>query len=655
MTNMLEKPRSKSLHRLRRAGLVALLGLFVVVLFSWLVTTHDTTRRSQKHAPESARISAPATGGARLADQSVSAHVPPPLYLTAAAVQKDRSAQFGAISGRVLSASTDQGVAKAELTFARGERTFSVVAGGNGDFLFSAPEAGHYVLAEVTAPDYFPFAPSWGASPIHIETRPGLRIDDVIVFLVPAIDYTGTVLSADHKAVSGATISILHDTDDEETAAAEGPRAPLVSDSQGRFHFHARDFDTIVATHPQLGAGRAVVDQPVQISHALTVILALSQESVPSAAHAVIAGKVVDQRGVPLAQVEVKAWLIGSPAEAAAGGRPRTKTNEHGEFVLATAAGQRYSVTAHAIGKALGRAENVASGTKDLILHLLDPVGKIDGTVRSGVDSGPVVAFTVLVSTRGPEGVESMVRETSFVDPDGRFTVDALAVGQYQVQAVASGYAPSKKKTVEVSADQAALVEITMPRGGCVGGRVVDTATRAPLTEARVSLESGLLSTASAMPTVASVSTTADGNFRLCGVGEGLRSVIVAAFGHDARIFSGVAIPADGEVGPLVVALDPVAEGEKPKTQLVGIGAQLSSTSDGLLIGKVLDGGGAAYVNLGPGDIIEKIDGQSTVGLDFQQAIEKIRGPADSVVELTVKKADGEIVDLMVPRRQLKF
>jgi hypothetical protein len=356
----------------------------------------------------------------------------------------------------------------------------------------------------------------------------------------------------------------------------------------------------------------------------------------------------VDERGAPLGDVEVTAWPLASPAEAAAMGHAKTTTNEQGEFKLDVADDQRYGVAAHAAGKARGRAENVVPGTRDLVLRLLDPVGKITGVVRSGSDASPVAAFTVVVTSRAQRGIESVARELSFIDPDGSFVVDGLGVGPYRVQVVAAGYAPSAKIPVEVVAAAAATLDIKLPRGACIGGSVSDSTTHVPLADARVSLESGLSSGDSPMPTVASVSTTADGRFHLCGVGEGLRSVVVAAFAHDARILSGLTVPADGDLGPL-------AEGEKPKTQIVGVGAQLSATADGLVIGKVLEGGGAAYVGLVAGDTIQSIDGKSVVGLDLQQSVEMIRGPVDSVVAMTVKKTDGEVVEIVVPRRQIRF
>ena len=50
---------------------------------------------------------------------------------------------------------------------------------------------------------------SWGmfsASPIAFTARPGERITGVVVFLTPALNYTGVVLDPQRRPVSGAQV-----------------------------------------------------------------------------------------------------------------------------------------------------------------------------------------------------------------------------------------------------------------------------------------------------------------------------------------------------------------------------------------------------------------------------------------------------------------
>jgi len=571
-----------------------------------------------------------------------------PLGLSPAVVRKDPEVKNGAVGGSVLSVSSGIGVAGAEVTFARAQKTYSATCDANGNFFFAAPEPGDYVVAEAAADGYFPFAPAWGASPVRFSSRPGFRIDDVRIFLTPTIDYVGMVLGPAQQPVSDAQIEVVHEAEDNSTKT-------IVSDGLGHFHFHARDFDTLIVTHPQYAPGHAVVDNGVQMSHAVTVRLTVRSGAAEPELNAVIAGKVVDEHGMPLARAEVIVWLLSGSAEQAAFGRNGARSSDTGEFSVNVREHEQYDVRAQQPGLASAEAIGVAANTRDLVLRLLAPVGRISGVVRSEADHSPVGAFTILSAARIAGGGQALARESSFIDPEGHFEVDQLAVGAYVVEAVAYGFAPSAHLDVNVTAGQPAVLDIELKRGSCVVGTVVDARSQAPLAQARISVESGYGALTTALPTLASASTTADGQFRLCGLPGGLRSITIAASAHDARIMSGLQIPEDGNLGPLTVALDPVAPGEAPKTQLIGIGASLRSSDQGLVILTVVDGGGAELVDLAPGDIIEMIDGQATAGLDFQQAIELIRGPADTVLDLAVKKTGGEVIDINVPRRQIKF
>lgn len=89
--------------------------------------------------------------------------------------------------------------------------------------------------------------------------------------------------------------------------------------------------------------------------------------------------------------------------------------------------------------------------------------------------------------------------------------------------------------------------------------------------------------------------------------------------------------------------------------ELVGIGAVLTPKNDGLVLVQVFPGGGAAEVHLEAGDLVLGIDGQTVVSLGFQDAVQRIRGPEGSTVQLTVKRsADAQTVQLAVPRRRIR-
>jgi carboxyl-terminal processing protease len=84
---------------------------------------------------------------------------------------------------------------------------------------------------------------------------------------------------------------------------------------------------------------------------------------------------------------------------------------------------------------------------------------------------------------------------------------------------------------------------------------------------------------------------------------------------------------------------------ERITGKLTGIGGTLGRDPGGeLVIRDVYPGGPAAYARLQPGDQIVRIDGTSTIGMTVAQATERIRGPADSAVTLTVRDALADML-----------
>lgn len=67
-----------------------------------------------------------------------------------------------------------------------------------------------------------------------------------------------------------------------------------------------------------------------------------------------------------------------------------------------------------------------------------------------------------------------------------------------------------------------------------------------------------------------------------------------------------------------------------------GIGAELASEDNQIIVVSPLDGSPAKEAGLKSKDTIVEIDGESTAGLSLQEAITKIRGPSGTLVALTV-------------------
>lgn len=86
-----------------------------------------------------------------------------------------------------------------------------------------------------------------------------------------------------------------------------------------------------------------------------------------------------------------------------------------------------------------------------------------------------------------------------------------------------------------------------------------------------------------------------------------------------------------------------------------GIGAQLGMKSNQIIVVAPIDGSPAQKAGIKSGDAILKVDGKPTLGWTLNQAVEKIRGPKNTNVVLTLeKKADNKTnsktVDVTITR-----
>lgn len=605
------------------------------------VETPDARPSPPETAPEQRSASSGSRGAA--------------LRLVSAVVEEDAAATQGSFAGRVVSWSTGEGVSGAELTFSHGGIVTSVTSNDAGAFALIPTEEGLFELAVVTADGYLPFAPEWGHSPVRLVARAGFRVRDIVITLRPAIEYHGRVVDPEGAPVASATVTLV------ELTASESELVPLPrqfeSDTEGRFTFNAPDQALLEARHPDFSPGRARLDASAQIAHSLEIQLGPADDEQRQGS---IAGVVVDAEGEPLAEALVLAHIESDNRAADApeqDRRARVMSDEEGRFFIEELDEGRYRVMASAEGSAPAIARDVALGTTDLRLEL-SAGATLRGEVTSAESGEPVGAFSVVVTLRVSELARESYRNESIIDPSGEYEIAGIDAGDYEIIVMAHGHAPSEPRPVTVPEPVPAEpveADFTLSRGGSLSGTVIDSESREPLENARVSVEAAVAwagAAGSVVPLVASATTDSEGRFELGGLTSGLRSIYVAAHQHHARIISGLSFDEDGNVGPLTIDLRPVAEGEEPRLELTGIGAVLTAQDDVLVIGRMIEGGGALEAGLQPNDAILEVDGVSVTELGFQGSIERIRGPEGSTVRLTVRRAGQEEAEVVVVTRR---
>jgi len=581
----------------------------------------------------------------------ISAPAPPPalpIRITPAPSPSTPDALPSTFQGRVLSAATQAPVPGAELTFSRGGAGDSVRAGGDGTFTFRPPTHGRWLLAVVSAPGYFPFAPEWGFSPVQFDAAPGRHVRGVDVFLTPSLELSGLVVDEEGAPVAGAEVQLL----------GAGGRTALIpiptrftADATGRFRAAAPQGSTLEAHHAGFYPGHALVDLNAVVNGRVRIMLGAAWAG-PTPAREALAGRVLGQGGhpVPGALVEARkthGWAYGGAAVAQA------VTDGDGQFRFVDLDRSPHQLAVHAEGYSPGLVARVLPGGSAVSITLA-PGGRLRGCVHAADTGAPLAPFTVLVydSTNSFRGDPD--HSVSVADPSGCFALDELLPGPAEVVVLAPNRAPTGTRRVEVPPPPAeARLDVELPAGGTLVGVVRDERDGAPLPGAAVSAEAAPLDSDLFVPVITSLAQTVsgpDGRFTLTGLPDRVR-VLVHAAGHHPRASIAMDVPAGLVTGPFAVDVRPVLEGDAGPVEPVGIGAVLVPDGAGLAVGALRPGGAAEQSGLAPGDELLEIDDHAVADLGAGGAVEALRGAEGTAAFLRVRRGNTEL-DLQVSRRR---
>jgi hypothetical protein len=620
--------------RRRRWASLAVLVVAVAALLLLL-------RRRDVAAPgEEASGPAVATGSAAptLPGSPPRADVPgsPPAEI---APPLERPPALAPFTGRIVSAEDGRPVVGAEVTFLAPEGATSVRSGPDGRFRLVPSRAGPHQLAAVLAEGYVPFGPAWGQSPIRLIAPAPPGTPELVVPLDPEVRLSGRVEAADGGApIAGATVAL------RVPGAQPGlvsPERTWTTDGQGTFSGTAPP-EAVVVAH---AAGFAAASEPLRGSgRTRTVTLRLARLPEDAPPERVLAGRVVEPSGVPVPEAVV---TLGAGRGRGRGGvplPPPVMTDAQGRFRFEGVPAQVGWAQASA-GDLLSERVTVEPGDAEVVLTVR-PGGVLAGRVLHG-DGRPATAFALqLVRPRRPDPPRTL----SIVDPDGRYEVRGLGAGAWELQALAADSGPSERVRVELPASPGARVEkdLRLRAGRRLTGRVRDASNQQPVAGARVAMESSPGEDSVLIRT--GTFTGPDGRFELEGLPEAPVSVAVEADRYNRRI---VTLPRGRS--EVEIALRPVATDQTPATDLVGIGAVVNRSDDGLVLGNLVASGGAAAAGLHPGDVVLRVDGQTIAELGFVDAISRLRGEEGTVVRLDVRRADGTTATVDVIRRPISF
>jgi hypothetical protein len=254
--------------------------------------------------------------------------------------------------------------------------------------------------------------------------------------------------------------------------------------------------------------------------------------------------------------------------------------------------------------------------------------GFVEGRVVDARTKRPVPSFMVSASMLEWGGTGMMAVD----DEQGTFRLGPIAEGDNRVYVVASGYRPARSERFAITPGQTITgVELALERSAELRGRVTDARTGAPIVGATVEPTDW---DADSLAESVGATTDASGRYVLSSLPGRRTSIRARAEGYRGLVHGGV----DGRAArasTLDFALTPDGDGDGPKNELTGIGAQLRMTELGALVSGVVDGGPAAKT-LKAGDVIVMVDALETKSSEFEDVVQAIRGEAGSKVTLWV-------------------
>jgi carboxyl-terminal processing protease len=121
----------------------------------------------------------------------------------------------------------------------------------------------------------------------------------------------------------------------------------------------------------------------------------------------------------------------------------------------------------------------------------------------------------------------------------------------------------------------------------------------------------------------------------------------------------------EGAINGMLTALDPHSNYLNAKNftdmkvqtrgEFGGLGIEVSMENGLVKVVSPIDDTPAAHAGLKPGDLITHLDGTPVQGLTLPEAVEKMRGPINSDISLTIRREGREAFDVKLTRANIKI
>jgi hypothetical protein len=532
----------------------------------------------------------------------------------------------GLIAGRVID-DDDLGVADARVVFKSMDDLQIVRTDADGFFEVRSLAAGKWTLEAVLADGFEGDTPA-----LDFNVSSALDVEGLEFRMAKALPVV--VVDAAFHPIGGATLEALGNR--LGLRATLGP-LPAVSDAKGRLDFTLLPGDDLVVHHPAF--------EDTRVNQAVVEHFAAERERVVQLQRkgslTDIAVRVIDQRDVPVETVTFEFRRDSTP-DAAFDFVPNQPAASlylgDGGYLV------RFPLPADRALKAVAfHRSYLVKGdrSREQILHVQRPTAAIWGHVVSG-SGAPVQAFGVTVMDPRGNAVHQ-----SFFSSEGLFRVP-VAPGDWMLSVSAPGH-PESYRDVTVPSEEDVRLDVELESGRTVTGVVIDRQTKAPIGGALIRAAVSDVEVRG-FADQSTAYTQDDGAFALRAVPPGRFEVEVQAVRYAARSF-----PVEANATHIQVELGSTPAKFTTVREWEGVGGTLEECPNhrGYCFSSFVSGAGAKSAGLLEGDEVLAVDGQPVGNDELDDLILRIRGPAGTLVHLSIRRGDATL-EFNVVRRLLR-
>lgn len=428
------------------------------------------------------------------------------------------------------------------------------VTGRDGRFEAQLEHARGDVRLKAVHPDYTPGF----SEPIVV--RAGENLTEIEIVLPVGGRIVGVVTQEDGGPLAGARINLYQQPVQSVNNPAVRPDAPfqqrprgqvthsVTAATDGRFEIRGIEPGTKILEIRAEGFLDEIMNDVLVIDGENVGPL----DIVMSRGHR-LAGSVADTSGEPIAGARVSVMLRkgkGGRASAA------VTTGPEGEFALDGLARGTYDLYASHAGFVRKDVKGIEAGAKDLQIEL-EQHGGISGMVVFAATGQIPDTFEVRLFDLATDASSAPILRKSFSSRKGKFHLESVAPGSYELLVDARGFVPTSVSPLSVGESIITEgVEVFVDSGASIAGHVQNP-TGGPIRNADVFVRS-LDESNSARPVVGPVRTDGNGAYFVTGLMPGRYEVSASADNLSSAVAPGIYLGASDEA---IVDLTLVASG----------------------------------------------------------------------------------------------